>query len=184
MNNPEIYETDRLILRVLDASYYRQVLQFLESNKELFDRYERDKPADYYTPEYHMQILAYEASLLKKRLHLRLYVFLKSNPNKIIGTVSFSNFRRFPSKSCEMGYKFDSAYHHHGYALESVKKALRIILTEFNIAHVKAYIQPSNTPSIRLIENAGFKQKELMRKYAFIQGAYRDHYLYIFDNLL
>ncbi len=184
MNNSAVYETDRLILKVLDASCYRQVLHFLESNKELFERYERDKPADYYTPEYHMHLLTYEASLLKKRLYLRLYVFLKSDPNKIIGTISFNNFRYFPSKSCEMGYKFDSAYHHHGYAIESVKKALSIVLTEFDIAHVKAYIQPSNAPSVRLIENAAFKQKKLMRKYAFIQGAYRDHYLYTFDNPL
>lgn len=182
MNSTDVYETERLILKVLDAGYCCHVLHFLASNKELFELYERDKPVSYYTPEYHMQILNYEASLIKKGLHLRLYVFLKSNPDKIIGTVSFSNFRRFPSKSCEIGYKFDSACHHHGYALESVKKALGIILTEFNMTRIKAYIQPSNTPSVRLIESAGFKQKELIRKYALIQGAYRDHYLYIFDN--
>lgn len=176
------YETQRLILRPLDSGYYRQILYFLESNRELFERYEREKPSDYYTPEYQQKAVGYEYSLIQKRQHLRLFVFLRSNPGKIIGTVSFSNFKRFPTRSCEIGYKFDPAYHHQGLALEAAEKALDIMLTQYRIKRIDAYIQPSNTPSIHLIENLGFRQKELLPKYAQIQGIWRDHYLYSFDN--
>ena len=180
----QTFETGRLILRVLDESYYRQVLQFMESGKELFDKYERDKPDDYYTHEYHRQMLIYEEALIRKKVHLRLYVFLKANPNKIIGTVSFTNFKRFPARSCDIGYKFDPAYHHHGYGMEAVEKAMDIVFNEYGIRILKAYIQPSNPPSIRLVENIGFTKRELVRKYAQIKGIYRDHYLYTFDNPL
>lgn len=178
----QTFETGRLILRVLDESYYRQVLAFMESGRELFDKYERDKPEDYYTSEYHRQMLGYEKALIQKKVHLRLYVFLKSNPNKIIGTVSFSNFKRFPVRSCDIGYKFDPAYHHFGYGMEGVEKAIDVAFNEFGVRMLKAYIQPTNTPSIRLVENIGFTRKELIKKYALIQGIYRDHYLYTLNN--
>ena len=35
-----IYETDRLILQVLNESYSMQVLTFLSRNRDYFDRYE------------------------------------------------------------------------------------------------------------------------------------------------
>lgn len=180
----QTFDTGRLILKVLDESYYRQVLQFMQSGKELFDKYERDKPADYYTHEYHRQMLIYEKALIQKKVHLRLYVFLKTDPGKIIGTVSFSNFKRFPTRCCDIGYKVDPAYHHHGYGMEAVEKAIDVVFNEFGVRMLKAYIQPTNTPSMRLVENIGFEQKELIRKFAQIQGVYRDHYLYTLNNPL
>lgn len=176
------YETQRLLLRILDTSYYRQILHFLESNKNVFERFERDKPEDYYTPEYQYRAVEYEYSLIKKRQHLRLFIFLKSNPDKIIGTVSFSNFKHFPSRTCEIGYKLDPAFHHCGYGLEAIEKAIDVIFSEYNIRRINAYIQPSNTPSVRLVENLGFIRKELIAKHALIQGIWRDHYLYQLDS--
>ncbi len=178
----QTFETGRLVLKVLDESYDRQVLSFIESGREIFDKYEREKPADYYTADYHRQMLLYEEALLKRRLNLRLYVFLKSAPDKIIGTVSFSNFKHFPVRCCDIGYKFDPAFHHHGYGMEAVEKAIDVVFNEFGVRTLKAYIQPVNLPSIRLAENIGFTRKELIRKYALIQGVYRDHYLYTLTN--
>ena len=179
-----VYETGRLILRVLDSNYYRQVLHFLDSNKTLFDTYERDKPDDYYTPLYQQQVTACEYNLIQKRQHLRLYVFLPSNPNKIIGTVSFSNFKKFPVRSCEIGYKFDPDYHHHGYALETIEKALDIILTEYDMHKIYAYVQPVNIPSIHLLERMGFERKTLIPEYAVINGVAKDHYQYVYNSRL
>lgn len=176
------YETQRLLLRPLDVTYYRHILYFLESNRAVFERFERDKPENYYTPEYQRQAVDYEYSLIKKKQHLRLFVFLRSNPDKIIGTVSFSNFKHFPTKTCEIGYKFDPSYHHQGYALEAVEKALDVIFSSYNMRRVNAYIQPSNTPSLNLVSNLGFTRKELIPKYAEIQGQGRDHYLYYLDS--
>ncbi|MBE5948554.1 MAG: GNAT family N-acetyltransferase [Lachnospiraceae bacterium] len=176
------YKTQRLLLRTLDVTYYQQILHFLKSNCVLFERFERDKPSDYYTPEYQHQAVEYEYQLIKKKQHLRLFVFLHSNPDKIIGTVSFSNFKHFPTRTCEIGYKFDPDFHHQGYALEAVEKALDIIFSEYNMRRVNAYIQPSNTPSLNLVSNLGFTRKELIQNYAEIQGISRDHYLYVLDS--
>lgn len=176
------YQTQRLLLRTLDTTYYRQILHFLKANRTTFERFERDKPADYYTPEYQKTAVDYEYCLITKKQHLRLFVFLNSNPDKIIGTVSFSNFKHFPTRTCEIGYKFDPAFHHQGYALEAVEKALDIIFSEYNMRRVNAYIQPSNTPSLNLASNIGFTRRELIPNYAQIQGAWRDHYLYSLDS--
>lgn len=176
------YETNRLILKPLDASHYLQILHFLEINRQVFDRFERDKPSDYYTKEYQKKAVDYEYNLIMKKQHLRLFVFLVSNPDKIIGTVSFSNFKHFPLKTCEIGYKFDPSYHHQGYALEAVEKAVDVIFSEYRMYRINAYIQPSNTPSVNLVENLGFIRKELIKQYAQIQGSWRDHYLYYLES--
>ena len=46
------YETDRLILRILNENYSMQVLTFLSRNKEYFDSYELAKAEKFYTEEF------------------------------------------------------------------------------------------------------------------------------------
>lgn len=173
-----VCETERLILKVLNAMDAFQVLTFLSGNKQLFEQYESEKSENFYTMGYIRDMLTAEYNQIIKGCSLRYYIYLKSNPDRIIGTISLSGFRRTPYDSCNIGYKFDRAFHHQGYAFESLCFLLSNIVPQYRIHRVTAYIAPDNWASIRLIGRLGFYYEGTARGYAKVDGKWLDHLQY------
>lgn len=171
------YETRRLILKILEPDYANDVLNFYLEDKELFEKYETDRSSNFYTPGHQHNILQVEYGLALKLQQIRYYVFLKENPNHIIGTVSLYDISGVYSKA-DLGYKFSSRYHHKGYASEAVEKLLDIAFIELNIHRICAHVQEDNTPSIRLLEGLGFEKEGVCRDYLCSHGTWIDHLQY------
>lgn len=174
------YETDRLILRVLDSTWAPQVLDFYRNNPD----FARVEPItdNFYTLHFHETVLRYEYELTLKMSMLRLWVFSKDNPNKIIGTVSFRSITRNFFGTCEVGYKMDHEYRNQGYCQEALRKGFSIMFDEFNLHRIEAIVLPSNRSSIHLLENLGFQKEGLKHQCVKLQGEWRDHFLYALIN--
>ena len=125
-----MYTTDRLILKILTPDDTNEVLAFQCRNRELFERYEPTRPPYFLTPAHQQAILKCEYDLARKCASIRFYVFLKTNPRIIIGTVCLHDILRMPYCCSEIGYKFDAAFQHQGYAREAVAKVLNIAFTD------------------------------------------------------
>lgn len=173
-----IYETDRLILKVLRPEAAKKVLCFYLDNKELFEKYEASRPDNFYTVKYQKSVLLCEYNLTVQLSAVRFYVFLKDDPDRIIGTICFRDITRSIYDSCEVGYKFDERFWHHGYATEALIEGIDIIFGDLGLHRITACVMPGNTPSIRLLESLYFKREGLLRQNARIQGEWADHYLY------
>ena len=176
------YETPRLELKVLPASMAENVLEFMERNKDIFDRYEAKRCEDFFTEEFQSKLLTCELQLFLKSQGARFYVFEKNNSDRIIGCVHFYNMRQAPYDSCLVGYKFDKDFQHRGYATEALAAALDIVFRDAKIHRVEATVMPSNTASIKLLEKLGFQCEGLLRKNICIDGRWEDHYLYALLN--
>ena len=87
------YESERLYLKILNEEYTPFVLDFLYRNREVFEPYEVRKPDNYYSEKYQRATLKLEFDAFIKSNYARFYVFKKDEPNKIIGTISFSNMQ-------------------------------------------------------------------------------------------
>ncbi|CDF42433.1 ribosomal-protein-alanine acetyltransferase putative [Roseburia sp. CAG:182] len=173
-----IYETDRLILKVLRPEAAKKVLCFYLDNKELFEKYEASRPDNFYTVKYQKSVLLCEYNLTVQLSAVRFYVFLKDDPDRIIGTICFRDITRSIYDSCEVGYKFDERFWHHGYAMEALIEGIDIMFGDLGLHRITACVMPGNTPSIRLLESLYFKCEGLLRQNARIQGEWADHYLY------
>jgi len=169
------YETERLILRILTPDYAKSVYRFLSKNRDEFEKYEPILPANYYTPEHQQTILNCELKLTLQTKNIRYYVFLKENPEQIIGTVALHNIAFAASSSCEIGYKFDSDYWHKGYATEAVAMAVSIAFAALGLHRVYARVMPENASSIKLLKNLFFEEEGLERECIKIQGKWQDH---------
>lgn len=169
------YETERLILRILTPDYAKSVCHFLTKNREQFECYEPCLPANYYTPEYQQAILSSELKLALQTKNIRYYVFLKENPQEIIGTVALHNIVTANYSSCEVGYKFDTDYQHKGYARESVSLAVSVAFSTLGLHRVYARVMPENTASIKLLKSLLFEEEGLERECIKIQGKWQDH---------
>ena len=176
------YETDRLILRVLTSDCAKSVCRFVTKNRDEFEKYEPILPANYYTPEHQQTILSCELKLALQTKNIRYYVFLKENPEQIIGTVALHNIATTAYSSCEIGYKFDADYRGKGYAREAVAMAVSIAFAALGLHRVYARVMPDNTASIKLLKSLLFEEEGLERECIKIQGKWEDHLRFALIN--
>lgn len=172
------YETDRLILKVLKGDSAEAVLNFYLDNKNLFERYEPERPDNFYTVEHQKAVLICEYNLTVKLSAVRFYVFRKEQPDQIIGTICFRNITRSFYQSCEIGYKFDLRYQHQGYAFEALCMGISVMFADLGLHRIEANVMPCNKPSIRLLEAIGFGLEGTSRDLAKIRGRWEDHLRY------
>ena len=171
------YETRRLILKVLGPDYSNDVLRFYLRDRELFEMYEADRSPNFYTEAHQRNILQLEYGLTLKLNQVRFYVFLKDDPEQIIGTVCLYDISNTYGRA-EIGYKFSSAYHHKGYASEAVEKMVDIAFGELNLHRLIAHVLEDNIPSIRLLVGLGFTKEGICRDSLRLNGIWTDHLQY------
>lgn len=176
------YATDRLILKPLTKEAAPLVLSFYEDNKSLFEPWEPTRSHNFYTLSYHKASLSAEYNQMAEGKLMRFWVFLKDNPDEIIGSVCFQNFLREPYLSSCLGYKFSRRYLHQGYAQESIIKGIAILFEEYRMHRIEAYIMPDNIPSKALIERLSFQYEGISYAYARINGSWTDHLRYSLIN--
>lgn len=169
------YQTSRLVLKILPPEHFKQVLEFQVRNKEIFEKYEPTRPDNFYTFFYQHTLLRTEYNLAQKLSTVRFYIFLKDNPRTIIGTICLHDIARSAYYCSELGYKFDSAYWHQGYAREALEKVVEIAFSDLNLHRLTARVIPSNTPSIRLLQSLNFIEEGLEHASIQIQGVWTDH---------
>lgn len=176
------YETKRLALKQLNRDAAGMVLNFYEENKSIFERWEPRRVDNFYTLSYQKASLTAEYHQMLEGKLLRYWVFFKDNPNEIIGSLCFQNFLKGPYQSCSLGYKFSQRHQHNGYAYESTRKSIEVMLNESPIHRIEAFIMPNNLPSIRLIEKLPFAYEGISYSYANINGTWSDHLRYALVN--
>lgn len=170
-----IYESERLIIKVLDKNYAPMVLDFLSENRDIFEPYEAEKPPNYYTAKYQSVTLRLEYNSFLKGNYARFYVFTKEEPDKIIGTVSFGHMHKFPFFSTSIGYKFSKTAFGNGYATEAVSCTASAIFKDAGFHRIEAYVLPDNTASIKLLKRVGFEYEGIARSSICVRGDYKDH---------
>ena len=174
------YEFDDISLRILDKRYASMILPFCDKNKEIFEQYEIDKPLNFYTLEFQTKLIDAEFEGFLHGTYVRFYMFDKNIPNKIIGTISFSDMKRNAFFSCQIGYKIDSEYINQGYGFKMLSNSIKIMENECHMHRIGAYILPGNEPSIKLVEKVGFQLEGIAKSYVLMNGKWIDHLSYAY----
>lgn len=171
----KIYETERLVLKVIDKSYAELVIDYYLNNKCFLEQWEPVKKKEFYTKQYQEEQLDKELSNIENNNALRLWIFKKEDENRIIGTVGFSNIVRGAFLSCTLGYKLDKNEINKGYITEAIQKGIEVMFNEFGLHRIEANIMPKNNRSIRVVEKLGFYNEGLAYKYLKINDKWEDH---------
>ena len=178
------YKFDNISLRILDKQYASMILAFCNRNKEIFEHYEIDKPLNFYTLAFQEKLVEAEYNGFLHGTYVRFYMFDKRIPDKIIGTISFSDMKRNAFFSCQIGYKIDSDYVNQGYGFKMLSNSILIMKNECNMHRIGAYILPANQPSIKLVEKVGFKLEGIAKSYVQMKGKWIDHLCYAYISTL
>ena len=100
-----VVNTPRLILQVEDASIAEKALKFYTENKEYFDCYEPTRPEAFYTIDYQVAAAEFEYNETVKGHSLRYYIYLKDNPQLIIGSINFFMIRPMPFSTASIQFR-------------------------------------------------------------------------------
>ena len=178
------YVFDNLKLCILLEDSAEQILKFYSDNKTYFEPYEIDKPDDFYTTKFQQRLITAEHNGFLQGNYVRFFMFDETFPDVIIGSVSFSNIKRGAFYSCQIGYKIDNAYQNQGYGYKMLEESIKIIINEYNIHRIEAFISLDNHASVALAKKLGFHNEGIACSYVKIKDKWVDHfqYAYIADN--
>ncbi len=176
-----VHETERLLLRRLDAADAPLLLDYLYRNRDFLRKWEPLRSPDYYSVDSLRVLIGNENITFENGTSLCLYIFNKGE-DKIIGTVSLTNIIYGFFKSCFLGYKIDETEINCGKITEALTKLIEIAFTEYELHRIEANIMPSNSASRRVVEKLGFTEEGKSKKYLKINGEWQDHLHFVLLN--
>ncbi|MEE4541395.1 GNAT family protein [Streptomyces sp. V4-01] len=91
------------------------------------------------------------------------------------GTVNINSIIRGRYQGASLGYAAFAPSTGHGYMTEGVAATLRHAFDDLRLHRLEASIQPSNKPSLALVQRLGFTYEGVSPGYLYIAGAWRDH---------
>ena len=165
--------TPRLILReIVDED--APVVFFLRSDGEMtryIDRAPARQQADI------LPLMARIAQGLREGSGLTWGLAFKDQPDALIGTIGF--WRLVPEHfRAEIGYALHRDHWGQGLMAEALQAVLSFGFTTLGLHSVEANINPSNLPSARLLERAGFLREAYFRENFYYNGQFLDSAIY------
>ena len=170
-----VFHTDRLIMKILKPKDAKLVLDYLIRNEGFLKEWETDRPSDYYTLAHQRKLLKRDLQRYKEGLMLRLWIFEKKNPKKVIGTIALDNIVRGPFLSSFVGYRLDKDHINKGYTTEALGELIRIAFKDLGLHRLEANIMPRNKRSLRVVEKLGFVNEGTSKDYLKINQKWEDH---------
>lgn len=171
------FETDRLIVRMLEPNDAEAVTRYQVENRVHLAYSRPDRGDESYTLSYWQKMV----DIFKAEFHadksLRLYVFLKSDPSRIVGAISYTNFRRGPLQACNLGYGLARDVVGQGYMVEALKPTVDYIFSKLAIHRIEASYWEPNVKSGKVLERLGFSTLGRAPSYLHIQNEWQDHVL-------
>ncbi|SMC18638.1 ribosomal-protein-alanine N-acetyltransferase [Clostridium acidisoli DSM 12555] len=171
----KIYETERLLLEVLDKSYAERVVDYYLRNKSFLEKWEPVRSEEFYTKQYQEEQLDKALTGIINANSLILWIFKKQDDHRILGSIAFTNIVKGVFLSTYLGYKLDKDEINKGYITEAVQKGIEIMFNEYGLHRIEANIMPKNERSLRVAQKLGFYNEGVAYKYLKINGKWEDH---------
>ncbi len=178
-NQIDLTEPDlQIFLRFLTAPDAPAVLAFYTENRQFLKEWEPARSNHFFTIE-HIKSLV-EGTLETARLDqsYSFGIFLKAQPERLIGRINLANIVRGISHSANLGYALAQEYNGRGYATDAVRLMLSFAFQELDLHRVGAATLLHNYGSMRVLEKNRFRREGLALRYLQINGRWQDHYLF------
>ena len=106
------------------------------------------------------------------------FLIIRSSDNALVGGLTLANVRRGVAQAGSLGYWMGQPFVRRGYMTAAVRAVIPFAFGTLRLHRLEAACIPTNTASIRLLENTGFIREGYARDYLCINGIWQDHLLY------
>ncbi|OBU87937.1 GNAT family N-acetyltransferase [Chromobacterium subtsugae] len=177
-----ILDTPRLRLLPAHPDKAAAVLDYQLRNRAHLEPWNPTAGPLFYTESHWAMQLRQAARNWEEGASARFLLATQAEPERIIGTVSFSNIVRGVFQACHLGYGIDCAREGQGLMREALQSAIAFAFDELKLHRIQANYQPHNVRSAALLQRLGFAVEGQARDYLFLDGAWRDHVLTALTN--
>jgi ribosomal-protein-alanine N-acetyltransferase len=166
-----------VMLRTPQVTDYSDWAALRQASREFLAPWEPTWPAD------DLSRSAFRRRIRRYAEDLRIdqgYAFLiiRSTDDALVGGLTLANIRRGVAQAGSLGYWMGQPHARHGYMTAAVRAVIPFAFTTLRLHRLEAACIPTNTGSIRLLENTGFVREGYARDYLCINGIWQDHLLY------
>ena len=169
--------TERLIITLPREDQAAAMLGFVERNSEHLKPWNPPEPQGLYTLAHWQSVVANCAAAFDTGTTVRLWMIARDRPERVIGSIGYSQISRGPFCSCVLGYQIDRESEGRGLMFEALRAANQYMFEEQKLHRIAANYRPENVRSGKLLAKLCFRIEGFARDYLFIDGAWRDHIL-------
>ncbi|MDQ3225261.1 MAG: GNAT family N-acetyltransferase [Chloroflexota bacterium] len=169
--------TERLILRLAETGDVPSLIHFFTANAGHFAPTSPLLPPGFLTGAYWRDQVVRNRDDFDAGRAVKFFLFLRDDPDVVIGGLSLNTIVRGAAYSCDLGYSLAADRQGQGLMSEAVAAAIRYAFDELHLHRVKAAYLPSNERSGRLLRRLGFVVEGYARDYLLIQGRWQDQVL-------
>ena len=172
-----LLEGEKCYLRILMEEDAVQFTQLLKANQSYWTIFEPRQDAQFYTVAVQREKIREALYQMRDRREYNFGIFDLFS-GQLIGHISLYSIKRLPFLSGYIGYSIDEREVGRGIATEAVQLATAFSFDTLRLNRLEAYVSPHNKGSMAVLEKAGYQQEGLLRQKLFINGAWKDHFLY------
>jgi [ribosomal protein S5]-alanine N-acetyltransferase len=172
-----LIKSDRLIIRMATMDDIPLIISYYTQNRSFFTPFYPAWVSNFLTEEYWQLQVEVNSRGFINGTSMRLCIFPRNNPNRVIGVINFSNFVRGVAQYCTVGYSLAEFQQGHGYMQEAMEVAIIYVFQNLNMHRIMANYMPHNRRSGNLLRKLGFVVEGYARDYLMINGKWEDHIL-------
>ena len=167
--------SSRLLLKQCSPDEASAIIDYYERNQDFLKPFEPTRTDEFYTESFWKQLLTIENKNDFELTQLRLFIFKKSDPSRVIGVTNYSGFIRGVFQACYLGYGLDELQQGEGFMHEALTEGIRFLFEERNPHRVMANCMVSNQRSLNVLNRLGFVEEGRAKDYLYINGKWEDH---------
>ena len=166
-----------VILRTPQATDHAEWAALREHSREFLTPWEPTWPADDLSRSaFRRRIRRYTEDLRTDQSYA--FLIFRSTDGRLVGGLTLANVRRGVAQAGSLGYWMGLPHIRQGYMTAAVRAVIPFAFGTLRLHRLEAACIPTNTASIRLLENTGFVREGYAREYLCINGIWQDHLLY------
>jgi [ribosomal protein S5]-alanine N-acetyltransferase len=168
---------DDVTLRTPQMTDYVEWAALREKSRDFLTPWEPTWPTDDLTrTAFRRRIRRYAEDLRTDQGYA--FLITRNSDDGLVGGLALANIRRGVAQAGSLGYWMGLPYVRHGYMTAAVGTIIPFAFGTLRLHRLEAACIPTNTASIRLLENTGFMREGYAREYLCINGTWQDHLLY------
>lgn len=169
--------TPRLILRMPVLEDAPAVVRYLKENRAHLAPWSPGFPTGFFTKPFWEERIRQASLEWKAETALRLYMFSRQDPTRVIGAINFTQIFRGPFQNAYLGYSIAASEQGKGLMTEGLRAAIAFVFRKMNLHRISANHMPTNIRSREVLRRLGFSVEGYARDYLLMNGVWEDHVL-------
>ena len=172
-----VIEGRGVVLRPPRLADYTAWSTLRDSSRDYLQPWEPAWPEDDLTRAAYRRRLGIYAREMELGNAFPFFIF-EADTESLVGAITLSNVRRGVAETGVLGYWIGRPYAGLGHATGAVQAMAHYAFDTLHLHRLEAACLPSNKPSRRVLEKAGFRVEGEARAYLKINGVWADHILF------